>query len=147
MDNSIADHLCSRLVFFLFNFYVDQRNNQTLGECMKRIIIDSDTDTGYSKEFFDKEQARAVKEIINSDNFVLVYHSKNGGGGAISCLAGEHILPMTFQVNKMNNELMNMCKGMIKKGMLNQSVMDLMKGVKDGKGKNGNKAGNEKGQS
>lgn len=97
---------------------------------MKRVIIEGE-ESGYSKEFMEKERARAIKEIENSDNFVVVYHAKKGGGGAISCISGDNLLPMSFALDKINREIMDLCKNMIKKGMLSKVVNDLMKGVKD----------------
>ena len=104
-----------------------------MGERMKRIVFDEDTEQ--SKAVFEKEQKRAIKELEISDNFVLVYHrqgeDEKGGGGCITCVGGKHMLPMAFMVHQISKELQDQCKDMIKKGLVSKFIDDLMKGEKD----------------
>lgn len=100
---------------------------------MKRVIIEGE-ESSYSKEFMEKERKRAIKEILESDNFVVVYHSKKGGGGAISCISGDHLLPMAYGVDKIGKELNEMVGEIIKKKgkeVLDKMFKDLMKGKSD----------------
>ena len=105
-----------------------------MGERMKRVIIDGEN-TKFGNEFFDKEQKRALEELKNSDNFILVYHRKGEnekvGGGCITCVGGKHTIPMAFMVDQISKELQDLIRDLIKKGLVDKFMDDLMKGKKD----------------
>jgi len=89
-----------------------------------KIIVDTEESSKFSQEFYEKEKKRAITTLLSADNFILVTHDKAGGGGAISCINGDHMLPMAFAVNKMSEELRETIKTLMLKGVRNGKDKD-----------------------
>jgi hypothetical protein len=63
----------------------------------------------FSDKFREKEKARAIKLILESESFIILATEKEGGSG-ISCIEHKHLIGLAFQCNKMERELLEAFK-------------------------------------
>ena len=89
-----------------------------------KIIVESENESQFSKDFFKSEQARAIKKLIGSDDFILISHDKNGGGDVISCVSSKNIVPMSMATHKINGQLIEMIADFMKKGVFKPPETD-----------------------
>jgi hypothetical protein len=109
-----------------------------MGEQMnkgKRFITEGDS--AFGKEYFKKEQARAIQSLINADNFILIAHNKNGGGDTISCVNGDQLFCMLAQLKQITLALFDTA-GKVNEHILDEKITEIIKdiikkGVKDDK--------------
>ena len=111
-----------------------------MGEQMntgKRFIVEGNTDFG--KDYFDKEQARAIQCLMKADNFVLIAHYPEGKGDTISCVNGDQLFTILAQLKQITLALID-TGGKINEHILEDKITEIIKdiikkGVKDDKGK------------